>query len=172
MFDVRRIKEANVNIGSYMQDGLLKKFQFDKNIFKILLANAKESLLEAENVKSPLWRVVISYYAMYYYANAVLLKLGYKVGNRISHKVTSDALIVFVRNKLSKEYFDMYESSKEQALATMKSDEIISSFDLERKKRSKFQYSTSEKFKVTMAETSLNRAKKFSLAMMDMIVAL
>ena len=48
---------------------------------------------------------VISYYSMFYIANAVLFKIGYKIGEQTPHKITADALIVFVRNKLKKNFF-------------------------------------------------------------------
>ena len=50
--------------------------------------------------RASLWVIVISYYAMFYAANAVLLHLGYRTGEKIAHKVTSDALIVLVLEKL------------------------------------------------------------------------
>lgn len=102
MLSDKRIEEAEKNVRSYIEEGLLKKFEFDKNIFEVFMSKGKESLNELERVKSPLWKVVISYYSMYYYANAILIKMNYKVGDKISHKVTSDALIVFLGNKLKK----------------------------------------------------------------------
>lgn len=64
---------------------------------------------------------------MYYIANAVLISLGYKVGDKISHKVTSDAIIVFVRNKLKKELIEEYENIREDALELIssKTDSIL-----------------------------------------------
>ena len=41
-----------------------------------------------------------SYYSMFYIANAVLIKKGYKTGDKIAHKVTADALITIIRSKL------------------------------------------------------------------------
>jgi len=115
--------------------------------------------------------IVSSYYAMYYIANAVLLKMGYKVGDKISHKVTSDALIVFVRNRLKKELIDEYENIKEDALELIssKTDTLLKSFDFEREKRSKFQYSMDEKVKKSKALTSLERAKKFVFEMKKLL---
>ncbi|HII15763.1 MAG TPA: hypothetical protein HA362_05630 [Nanoarchaeota archaeon] len=63
-----------------------------------------------------LWVIVIAYYSMYYIANAAILGTGHKVGDKISHKVASDALIVFVREKLKKGMLEEYEAEKEQAL--------------------------------------------------------
>jgi len=171
MLDRRRIKEAENNVRSYLDEGLLKKTTMNKQIMDVLLRNAKESLRVAEEVHqrgfSELWVIVCSYYAMYYYANAVLLKIGYKVGNKIVHRVTSDALIVFVRNKLKENFIEDFEEAKEEALelAGVKADEIIESFEFERIKRTKFQYEMAEIVKKTKAETSLNRAKKFVFEM-------
>ena len=80
-----------------------------------------------------------------YIANAVLLKIGYKVGDKISHKVTSDALIVLARGKLKKELIEEYETVKEDALEIIssKADSLLESLDFEREKRSKFQYEMS-----------------------------
>lgn len=100
---------------------------------------------------------------MYYIANAVLISLGYKVGDKISHKVTSDAIIVFVRNKLKKELIEEYENIREDALELIssKTDSILESLDIERGKRSKFQYQMDEQVKKAKALTSLDRAKRF-----------
>ena len=92
-----------------------------------------------------------------------MLDIGYKVGDKISHKVTSDALIVFVRNKLKKELIAEYEVIKEDALELMpsKADSLLQSFDFEREKRSQFQYQMDEQIKKGKALTSLDRAKQF-----------
>ena len=101
MLDEKRIKEAERNVRNYLEEGLLKRTtEFNKDILNTYKRNSKESLEIAnflsKNNRSPLWVIVCSYYSMYYIANAVLYNIGYKVGERISHKVTSDALIVFV----------------------------------------------------------------------------
>jgi len=66
----------------------------------------------------------------------ILLKLGYKVGDHSSHKVTSDALIVFVRNKIKNQFLEDYDDAKAEAIGL----EIIGSLEQERIKRSNFQY--------------------------------
>ncbi len=118
MLDKNRVKEAENNVRSYLDEGLLKKAIINKQVMNILLRNAKESLRVAEEVHqkelSELWVIVCSYYAMYYYANAVLLKFGYKVGDKIVHKVTSDALIVYIRGKLKESLIEEYEQAKEK----------------------------------------------------------
>jgi uncharacterized protein (UPF0332 family) len=167
MLSEKRIKEAETNVKSYLKEGLIKKTEFNQNIFNILKRNAQESLNVAnflnENNKSSLWIIVCSYYSMFYLANALLYKLGYKIGSKISHKVTSDALIVFARNKIKQSLLEEYEEMKDEALATIKSEELIEFLDYERKKRSFIQYETPEEIKMSKVKTSLERAKEFML---------
>ena len=174
--DEKRIKEAEKNVKAYLEEGFIKKTALNKQIINILLTNAKESLIVAEEVHkknvSDLWVIVCSYYSMYYYANAVLLKLGYKVGEKIVHKVTSDALVVFVRNKLKNYLIEDYEATKEEALnlAGIRADNLIESFDLERNKRGFIQYKTITSEKQSKAKTSLQRAKEFAKEMEKLLI--
>lgn len=178
MLDEKRIKEAESNVRQYLEEGLLKKTK-NETARKMYIENSNLSLetakklLELENVtyKPYLWIIVTSYYAMFYIANAVLLELSYKVGEKISHKVTADSLIVFVRNKLKKELLEDYEESKEDALELISSkvDTLIQSFNFELQKRSKFQYQMDEEVKKGKAATSLERAKTFVFEMKKLL---
>lgn len=169
MMNDDRIKEAETNFERYLEDGLIKKTSNDF-AQKIFVKNANDSLKAAQLMlenKITLWTIVSSYYAMFYMANAVLLKLGYKTGDRIVHKVTSDALIFIIRPKLKKQILDNYEEIKEQALqlAEIKSDEIVLNFDYERNKRNTIQYQTTNLDMTNKARTSLERAKEFLFEM-------
>ena len=176
MLDTNRIREAESNVKSYLEEGLIKKAITDKQVIDILLRNAKESLRVAEESHqknlSELWVIVCSYYAMYYYANAVLRKLGYKIGEKIVHKVTSDAIIAYVRGKLKESLIEEYEETREEALnlAGIKADALIESFEFERNKRSVIQYKTIEIEKQSKAKTSLQRAKEFTREMEKLLV--
>ena len=118
---------------------------------------------------SNLWIVIISYYSMYYIANAVLYKNGYKIGSKVSHKITADSLIVFVRKKLNKTLLEEYEKAQNEALELTKTDEIIQSFEYELEKRSFFQYESTEEIRSAKAKTSLERAKKFVFEMQKLL---
>lgn len=178
MLEDERIKEAETKVKIYLNDGLLRKKEPDDNIINILRKNSEESLEVADHLSnidlSSLWVIVASYYSMYYIANAVLYKLGYKVGDQISHKITSDALIVYIRDKLKKSMLEDFEEAKDEAseLINMKADEIIQNFDYERNKRSKFQYQMSDEIKKSKAETSLKRAKQFVFEMENLLLEL
>ncbi|MFH0876273.1 MAG: HEPN domain-containing protein [archaeon] len=176
MDDDDKKKEALTNLAKYIEDGLIKK-QKNEISKSMYLKNAEVSLRLAEEcmssqLKPYLWIVVISYYSMFYIANAVLLNLGYKIGNKIVHKVTCDALIALVTDKIKKGLLEEYEDAKENALeiAAIKSDEIIGFYTLEMEKRSKFQYEMTVSIQEEKAKTSLKRAKEFMLEMKKLLI--
>ena len=107
-----RKKEAQKNFAQYLQDGLIKK-EKNETAKAMYIKNAGMSLSLAEECMNSslnpyIWVVVISYYSMFYIANAVLLELGYKTGDKIVHKVTNDALIVLVTDKIKKGLLEEY----------------------------------------------------------------
>ena len=121
MLDKKRIEEARNNANRYLTEKLITKVDFiNPSIKQILLNNCYESLRVAELLNngnhSNLWTIVSSYYSMYYIANAVLYEIGYKVGEQISHKVTSDALIAYAMQKLKQSLLEDYEEAKAEAL--------------------------------------------------------
>jgi len=178
MLDEKRIKEAQYNVQQYQQENMLKR-QKNETAREMYMKNSDVSLqtaqkllsLESKEYHPYLWVMVAAYYSMYYISNAVLLKLGYRVGDKISHKVTADALIVFVRNKLKNRLLEEYEDTKEDALELMsqKADALLKSLDYERQKRSKFQYQMDEQAKSGKARTSLERAKEFVFEMKKLL---
>mgnify|MGYP001585093594 FL=1 len=176
MLNQDRIKEAEANVRTYLNEGLIKKEPLNPDALRVLLKNAKESIASAEKLNSDrisdLWVIVCSYYSMFYIANAVLRKLGYKIGEKIAHKVTADALIVHARGKLKASLIEEYEDAKEEALnlAGIKADSLIESFDFEKDKRSKIQYQTDDIEKQSKAKTSLQRAKSFFSEMQKLLL--
>ncbi len=175
MLDNKRIKEAQINMKVYLADDMIRKEPFKQIIFDTYMKNHKESLKVAEHIQSSnlshLWTIVVSYYSMFYLANAVLYQMGFKIGSKIAHKITADALIDLVRNKLKSSLLEDYENIKEQALtiAGVKADELIDSFDKERVKREVFQYETTEEIKMSKAKTSFERAKVFNLELYKLL---
>ncbi len=168
-------EEAQKNFSQYLQERLIKK-ETNEAAKAMYAKNADLSIKLAEecmksSLKPYLWVIVISYYSMFYIANAVLLDLGYKTGSKIVHKVTNDALIVLVKDKVKKSILEDYETVKEDAMeiASIKSEEIIKLYELEMKKRSVFQYNMSEAVQEKKARTSLERAKKFVLEMKKLL---
>ena len=176
MISEERRKKARKNFAQYLQDGLIRKERND-TAKAMYLKNAELSLnLAEECMNSPLkpymWVVVISYYAMFYIANAVLHELGYKTGDKVVHKVTNEALIVLVMDKIKKGLLEEYENAQEDALeiASIKSEEIISLYSLELEKRSNFQYNMTESIQEQKAKTSLIRARQFLFEMKKLLL--
>ncbi|KYK25308.1 hypothetical protein AYK26_02405 [Euryarchaeota archaeon SM23-78] len=172
MLEEKRIQEAKNNMQNYLREDLVKKTgKTEPEIKNILVNNSRESLKVADilykNDYSSLWTIVCSYYAMYYIANAIIYNKGYKIGHKISHKITSDALIVYIRKDLKDSLLEDYELAKQEALeiAGIKADELIETFELERVKRSRFQYSMTKTAIRAKAKTSLERAKRFVFEM-------
>ena len=175
MIDEKRKNEAQQNFAQYLRDGLINK-EKNETAKAMYLKNADLSLSLAEEcmngaLKPYIWVVVISYYSMFYIANAVLLELGYKTGSKIVHKVTNDALIVLVMDKLRKGLLEEYENVKEDALeiASVRSEEVISFYEMEMGKRSKFQYDMKESIQEQKANTSLKRAREFMFEMRKLL---
>lgn len=168
MIDEDRKKEAKDNFDRYLRNGLLKK-ETSRTAKEMYRKNADMSLktaqklMDDEELEPYLWVIVCSYYSMFYMANAVLIDLGYKTQHKIVHKVTNDALVVLVKDRLKKELLEGYEEVKDDAmeLADAQAEEVIEGYEYERRKRSQFQYEMSKEAKKTKAQTSLERAKKF-----------
>lgn len=175
MIDEKRKKQAQNNFRKYVQDGLLKK-ETNEIARSKYVENADLSLRTADEImnytlKPYIWVIVISYYAMFYIANAVILTCGYKTQEKIAHKVTNDALIVLVLDKLKKELLEDYEKIQEDALeiANAKAEYLVESYEFELDKRSKFQYNMLEQTKENKARTSLKRASEFVFELKKLI---
>ncbi len=175
MIDEKRKKEAQKNFKRYLDEGLLKKekneLAKDKYLENAELSlNTANELMQSQS-KPHLWVITISYYSMFYMANAVLLKHGYKTQDKIAHKVTSDALIVLVLDKLKKELLEDYEIIQKDALeiTNARAESVIESYSLELDKRSRFQYNMLEEMKESKAKTSLKRASEFVFELRKLI---
>ncbi|MBM3247653.1 hypothetical protein FJZ17_03900 [Candidatus Pacearchaeota archaeon] len=170
MLDEKRIKEARANIERYLRDGMIKKIK-DKNekILETFIRNSDESLILAENILrnnlSNLWAIVCSYYSMYYIANAILYIRGYKIGKEISHQITNEALIFFIKENLERQILEEYQEVREEAeeLAKIESNEMIENFEKEKEKRAKFQYETTEIVKGVKQKLLLTELKNLYL---------
>ncbi len=133
----------------------------------------KETLKVSSDFESYLWVIVSSYYSMFYAATAILAKQGIRATGQIVHKVTADALIhFFASNEKLARLLEQYEEAqtvglelvgREELMKRMqkKADELIISYEGERRKRSKFQYDIGVQAKRGYAQTSLERARDF-----------
>src|SRR3989344_581502 len=153
-------KKSQDNVRTFLDSRMLVKTSVEAGIIDAYARNAAESLETADGLfkdkKSDLWVIVCSYYSMYYIANAVICKLGYKVGRKISHQITYDVLAAFVTDRLANDMLEEYEEARKEAMdiANTEAEDIIDDFGREKNKRSIFQYEMAEKVKHSKAETS------------------
>ncbi len=109
---------------------------------------------------------------MFYAANALFAKEGLKTTDKIAHKVTSDALVVYfiLNNKLARSLYESYQESMSQVMDLTKQDfesfvqkakKIAMLFEYERGKRGTFQYDMTTEMKRSKAVTSIERAREF-----------
>ena len=159
---------AKKNIQRYLADGLLKKNRtINPKIISRYRSNAIESLAVAkmcfEGKRSALGTISCSYYAMFYVANAYLTSIGYNTANKIAHKVTSDALCFFAVDKIQASLLESFDQAQQEAmgLVLIQAEEIVVSFEHERRKRGVFQYDMSIEVQWSKANTSLERAERF-----------
>jgi len=185
MITDKEIKIIESNIRNYEREGYFKKGNY-QHLTEFYLKNAKKTFQTAdallqisENVEikkklgllddfeTYLWVVTSSYYSMFYMVNALLSEKGYKLGDKIVHKVASDVFyFYFVKNnKIARELFDIYEEAKGDALDLINYSEqaqkLFQDLENEREKRHRFQYDMTENIKKGYAQTSLKRAKDF-----------
>jgi len=169
--DEQRIKQTEKNFKNYLEQGLIKRLSFQEIIYQTYINNFQESLEVAnelyKNKTSSLWVVVSSYYSMFYIASAYIYKKGYKASHEIVHQIINEALIVLARHDLEKHFLEEYE--EEKAKAMFASGNLLKVYELEKVKRSEFQYETTEMIKESKAFTSLERAKKFTTVMRQLL---
>ncbi len=189
------LRKAEKNIPTYLREGMLVKdagysqfvlFFQDNAKMSFQLANFLFKLSTDKQIKKQngfpeeyeclLWVIVTAYYSMFYMANAALAKIGIKVSDKIPHKVTQDALIIyFLKSKrLAKSLLEDYKATKAEVLNLMnvneedllkdfqiKAQELVATFDYQRRRRGEFQYEIKTSAKQQVAQTSIDRAKKF-----------
>lgn len=77
-------------------EGFIRKEKPNPLILKTYLKNHEESLIVAnfllKKQESNLWVIVISYFSMFYLANAYIYSKGYKIGHVFTHKLTQEIL--------------------------------------------------------------------------------
>ncbi|HUS48746.1 MAG TPA: hypothetical protein VMZ91_01145 [Candidatus Paceibacterota bacterium] len=178
-----KITESNINI--YINEGLIKKGDYEY-LTEFYLKTAKKTLQTSDalmqisennelkkklglldDFETYLWVITSAYYSMFYIVNALFSKKGIKIGDKVVHKVASDAFyFYFIKNKkIAKELFEIYEEAKGQAMDLIRyseqAEKLFQDLEYERGKRHRFQYNMTESIKKSYAQTSLKRAKDF-----------
>ena len=139
-----------------------------KVLFDVSTNEKTKSILGINNFNGFLWVINSSYYSMFYLARALLESIGVKIKTDESiHFLVFNALVYYFYStgKLEKHFIEDFGDAQEESseiLGKEKAKEMISDYSNEKEKRAKFTYEIGELALKNKAETSLNRAKKFS----------
>jgi len=109
------------------------------------------------------WVVIMSYYAMFHAVNALLRKIGVKVGKEYAHEITANSLLYyFYYTKLIEdELLGIYEKAEEKAR------ELVVSYVFAKEKRTTYQYDASLESEKKETEKILEDAVNFISRLKD-----
>ena len=82
------------------------------------------------------WVIIMSYYAMFHSVNALLRKIGVKIGKQYAHDITTNLLLYYLyyTKIIEDELLKIYESAEEKA------KELVVSYIFAKEERIKYQY--------------------------------
>jgi len=103
------------------------------------------------------WVVIMSYYAMFHSVNAILRKIGIKIGKEYAHEVTTNLLLryFYYTKIIEDELLKIYENAEEKA------KQMVVSYIFAKEERSKYQYEVNLESQKKDAEKILNDAVNF-----------
>jgi len=192
MLDEKLINEIKGRVTAFIKEGVIRK-EKEKKFVEFFLNNAKNSLEAAKllfdvstknNLRNSLgftdfngflWVINASYYSMFYMARALLESEGIKIKTELSiHAFTFDAVVYYfyLTSKLQKKLIEDFSDAREEAseiLGKEKARELIEDYYHEKKKRATFTYEMGAIAMQNKANTSLERAKRFSEEIRKMI---
>ena len=179
------IKKLKERVADYLKKGIFSKG--DSKFVDFFILNSKNSLESAkllfeastnEEVKKDLgvaefngflWVINASYYSMFYLARALLESKGIKIkrGESSIHLLTLDAFIYhfYLTGALKKKIIEDFGESMDessQSLGDQRAKEIIEDYSNEKYKRGLYTYEMGINALRNKAQTSLERAKRFS----------
>ncbi len=149
--------QAEIEIISYKADDKIKimlpdeiwaKHHFSKAEYNLRVARVnfnlndhKEFIKELEQADDPAfntyeWVIVMSYYSMFHSVNALLRKIGIKIGKEYAHEITTNLLLYyfFYTGIIEDELLKLYENAEEKAKG------LVVSYIFAKEERTKYQY--------------------------------
>lgn len=139
-----------------------------KALFYISIDEKLRGQLGFGNFNGFLWVINSSYYSMFYMARALLESIGVKIKTDQSvHFHVFNALVYYFysNGKLERHFVEDFQDAGEessQILGKEKAKDVLSDYSNEKDKRARFTYELGETAMKNKAQTSLDRAKRFS----------
>ncbi len=174
--EVKKYKIDN-KIKIMFPDEIWTRYHFNKADYNLRIARVNFNLnehpdfiKELEQTEEPdpefntyEWVIIMSYYAMFHSVNALLRKIGIKVGKEYAHEITTNLLLYyFYYTKLIEdELLEIYENAEEKA------KELVVSYILAKEERTKYQYEVNLESQKKDAEIIFNDAVNFVSRLKD-----
>lgn len=109
------------------------------------------------------WVIIMSYYAMFHSVNAVLRKIGVKIGKQYAHEITSNLLLYYFyyTKIIEDELLKIYENAEEKAKG------LVVSYIFAKEERTKYQYEVDIESQKKDAKKVLDDAVNFVSRLKD-----
>lgn len=168
-------KELKENFKSYSRDKTIRRIAPNPRLVKVHLNKAFHNidfanftLTNQDKINRRLkdetyfeWVIIISYYAIYHSATALLYKLGYKSSTHLA------TICVLCKECLGKT-LEKYDIEKLSRLLEL-SEEEIREIGMAKERREKASYSGSISFEKHLAEMTIEDARKFVNKIADIL---
>ncbi|MFH1053160.1 MAG: HEPN domain-containing protein [Candidatus Woesearchaeota archaeon] len=119
--------------------------------------------MDFQNYNTYEWVIIMSYYAMFHSVNALLRKIGVKVGKEYSHEITTNLLLYYLyyTKIIEDELLRIYENAEEKAKG------LVVSYIFAKEERTKYQYEVNLESQKKDAENVLEDAVNFVSRLKD-----
>ncbi|MAF35990.1 hypothetical protein CL622_02630 [archaeon] len=109
------------------------------------------------------WVIIMGYYAMFHAVNALLRKIGVKVGKQYTHEITTNLLLhyFYYTKIIEDELLKIYQNAEEKAT------EFVVSYMFAKEERKKYQYEVSLTIQKKDTEKILHDATNFVSRLKD-----
>jgi len=160
-----------------LPDETWKRYHFSKAEYNLRIARINFNLNEHKDFIKKLeqteeydpefntyeWVIIMSYYAMFHSVNALLRKIGVKVGKKYAHEITTNLLLhyFYYTKIIEDELLKIYEKAEEKA------KELVVSYIFAKEERTKYQYEVNLKSQKRDAEKIINDGVNFVSRLKD-----
>jgi len=174
--EVKKYK-INDKIKIMFPDKTWTKYHFTKSEYNLRIARINFNLNEHKDFIKELeqteefdqkfntyeWVIIMSYYAMFHSVNALLRKIGVKVGKQYAHEITTNLLLYYFyyTKIIEDELLKIYENAEEKARG------LVVSYVFAKGERIKYQYEVNMESQRKDAEKILDDAVNFVSRLKD-----
>ena len=141
----------------------IARINFNLNDHKDFLKELEKTEEADPNFNTYEWVIIMSYYAMFHSVNALLRKIGVRIGKQYAHDTTTNLLLYYFyyTKIIEDELLKIYENAEEKA------KELVVSYIFAKEERTKYQYKVNLESQKKDAEKVLDDAVNFVSRLKD-----